>query len=98
MLVANRMAPELVQVSVFTCLSLIFLFLALLFLWKKHWRLKAVSTNNPCVTYMRVRFETAKLFDKVVTSSKSRFTLIQTAIRYVLTLIVISMDVGTYRK
>ena len=56
------MTPEDNQVHILFTYSSLYLGLGVL-LWRKKWtRLEALNKNKPCALYLRMRFETSKLF------------------------------------
>ena len=60
------MRPEMYQVFTFSVLSLGFLTLSVFFLWKNNFRLRALNQNKPCSTYLKMRLEIIKIFNKIV--------------------------------
>ena len=80
----QTMAPEIFHSYVLFVYSLFFFGLALLLWRKKRRRLHALNNHNPCATYLRMRFETARLFDckKDSSSSQSKFEALTLEMRY----------------
>ena len=76
------MTPELSQILLFGLQTFLFQAFGFVFWLKKQLRSKAVNTNAPCATYLKMKFETAKLYDaKVTPSSDSRFVGIRNHMR-----------------
>ena len=65
------MRPEMYQVFAFIVLSLGFFTLSVFFLWKNHFRLRALNQNKPCSTYLKMRLEIIKIFNKSVDDEDS---------------------------
>ena len=79
--------PEICQ-SYALCVYSIFFFILALMLWvKKRRRLNALTNHKPCITYLRMRLETAKLFDSkenFSSSAPTTFDALTLQIRYAL--------------
>ena len=77
------MAPEDFQVYILFIYSFLFLGLAVFFWSKKLKRSRALIKNKPCSLYLRMRFETSKLFDsKNNELALSEFASLVLKIRY----------------
>ena len=78
------MTPEIWHCCIFAVYSLFFLCLAFVLWRKKKKRSYALKNHNPCAVYLRMRFETAKVFESEDSSCKdSRFNRLKLKLRYV---------------
>ena len=82
----TKMPPEICQYYTFFTYSLIFFCIALVIWRMKKKRSNALKKHKPSAVYLRMRFETAKWFDSIVSSSKdlmSIFNRLKLKIRFV---------------
>ena len=77
-----RMHPEQVQCYVLGLYSTLFLILAISLLFRKRRRLRALSSNSPCLEYLKMRLECARIFEtRQDSSSPTRFAELTLQIR-----------------